>query len=290
MLIDDLRKAVQENRDENLPVEYIKTELKEMLIHYALNFIYNSPKWSQLIFGGGTALKIIGNTARLSEDLDMDYLDDKLDFKNLAVGLSNYFKNLGVKNINVASRQDGKIIILKFPILSELGLVKNVRNESDLLHLKIELEKNKYSEFDTKSSPITRYNLFYVVKNYDLETLFANKIGAILGRKNKLYRDKYDFRGRDFYDLIWFLQNNIKPNLKRIQQIVKAEYNKDVGSYDEVWELVRQRIKSIDTEGIYIDMKNLVKEPEGIKQLANNYLDIYEDLVEKMQRLIQQNP
>ena len=69
-------------------------------------------------------------------------------------------------------------------------------------------------------------NLFFVVRNYDLETLFANKIGAILGRKDKTYQDKFDFRGRDFYDLIWFLKNGIKPNLKRVKQIIKAEQNK----------------------------------------------------------------
>ncbi|MBU1178450.1 nucleotidyl transferase AbiEii/AbiGii toxin family protein [Patescibacteria group bacterium] len=282
MLINDLKKIVQINKDENLPVEYIKTELKEALIHYTLNFIYNSPKWSKLIFGGGTALKIIGDTARLSEDLDLDYLDNKFDFKKLVADLTKYFINLGVKNITATSKGNGRIITLKFPILNELGLVKNIRNESDLLYLKIELAENRYSEFGTKSTPVTRYNLFYVVKNYDLETLFANKIGAILGRQDKIYQDKYDFRGRDFYDLIWFLQNNVKPNLKRVRQIVKAEHNKNVKSQTDIWQMLEQRIERIDTKGIYVDLRNLVKEPEGVKQLADNYLDIYRDLIKKI--------
>jgi hypothetical protein len=153
------------------------------------------------------------------------------------------------------------------------------------LYLKIELEKNKYSEYKIKATPITRYNLFFVVKNYGLETLFANKIGAILGRKDKIYQDKYDFKGRDFYDLIWFLQNNVKPNLKRTQQIVKVEHNKNIKNYNDIWKLIEERIKSIDTKGIYMDMKNLVKEPQGIKELANNYLDIYKDLVKKNNKI-----
>ena len=41
------------------------------------------------------------------------------------------------------------------------------------------------------------------------------------------------------------------------------------------------RIKNIDIKGIYADMKNLVESPEGIKQLAINYLEIYNDLVKK---------
>ena len=282
MLINNLEKIVQLDRDKNASAEYIKIELKEMLIYYTLNFIYNSPKWNKLIFGGGTALKIIRRTARLSEDLDMDYLNGKFDSGKFLIDLREYFKQLGFDDLSYASKQNGKIIILKFPILQKLGFVENIKFESDLLYLKIEIEKNKYSIYGTKATPITKDNLFFVVKNYDLETLFANKIGAILGRKDKIFQDKFDFKGRDFYDLIWFLENGIKPNLKRAQQIVKVEQGEVVKNYDDIWKLIRKRIENIDTKGIYADTKNLVESPEGIKQLADNYLDIYNDLIKKI--------
>ena len=282
MLPDKFKNIVQLGRDKNASVEYIKIELKEMLIYYALNFIYNSPKWNKLIFGGGTALKIIGKTARLSEDLDMDYLEKNFDSDEFLADLIKYFKQLGFDDLSYASKQNGKIIILKFPVLQKLGIVENIRSESDLLYLKIEIEKNKYSVFGIKATPITKDNLFFVVKNYDLETLFANKIGAILGRKDKVFQDKFDFKGRDFYDLIWFLKNGIKPNLKRVQQIIEEEQCKIIKNYDDIWKLIRERIENIDTKGIYADMKNLVESPEGIKQLGDNYLEIYDDLVEKI--------
>lgn len=282
MLMDNLKNIVQLGQDKNVSAEYIKIELKEMLIYYTLNFIYNSPKWNKLIFGGGTALKIIGKTARLSEDLDMDYLGVKFDFDKFLLDLRVYFKQLGFDNLGYTSRQNGKLIILKFPVLQKLGFAQNIKSESDLLYLKIEIEKNKYSAYDIKATPITKDNLFFVVKNYDLETLFANKIGAIMGRKDKIFQDRFDFRGRDFYDLIWFLKNGIKPNLQRVKQIIKAEQGKIVKNYDDVWKLIQKRIENIDTKGIYADMKNLVESPEGIKQLADNYLDIYNDLVKKI--------
>ncbi|MBU0648277.1 nucleotidyl transferase AbiEii/AbiGii toxin family protein [Patescibacteria group bacterium] len=282
MLLNNLKNIVQSGRDKNASVEYIKIELKEMLIYYTLNFIYNSSKWNKLIFGGGTALKIIGQTARLSEDLDMDYIGKKFNSDKFLLDLIGYFKQLGLNGISHTSRQKGKIIVLKFPVLQKLGLVKNIKSESDLLYLKIEIEKNKYSVYGTKATPITKDNLFFVVISYDFKTLFANKIGAILGRKDKIFQDKYDFRGRDFYDLIWFLENGIKPNLKRTKQIIKAEQGQMISSYDDIWKLIRVRIENIDTKGIYADMKNLVESPEGIKQLANNYLSIYNDLVKKL--------
>jgi len=85
-----------------------------------------------------------------------------------------------------------------------------------------------------------------------------------------------------FYDLIWFLQNNVKPNFERGKQIIKAEHEISVKNYDDIWELIRQRINKIDTKGIYIDLRNMVKNPESVKRLSENFLDIYERLVAKL--------
>jgi len=284
MLIDNLKKIINNSRSKGLSDDYIKTELKEELIYYALDFIYNSPKWNSLVFGGGTALKVVGKTARLSEDLDIDYLDDEFKAEIFLQELLKYFERLGIKNLSFGLKQSGKNITLKFPILKELGLIQNIKSESDLLHLKIEVEKNRYSKYKINSLPISRDNLFMVVKHYSLEDLFANKIGAILGRKNKVFQNKYDFRGRDFYDLIWFLQQNIQPNLDRLKQIIKTEHGMDINDYQDVYGLIEKRIDEIDTLGIYEDMKNLIQQEESVKQLAINYKDIFKQLTEQIKK------
>jgi len=281
MLIQELKNRVQKDREQNLPIEYIKIDIKEFLITYALNFIYNSPKWNTLIFTGGTALKVLWDTARLSEDLDLDYTTTDFNTKELVADLVGYFNGLGIKDITMSVRQDGKMITIKFAILKELGLIKNERTESNLLYLKIDLAKNEYKEFGVKVTPMTVNNMFFVLRSYDLETLFTNKIAAILGRKDKVYKDKYDFKGRDFFDLIWFLQNGVLPNLKRLKKLLKAEQGVSVKNYDDVWGLIRNRIKDIDTKGIYADMKNLVKEPEAVKQISKHFLGIFEELLKK---------
>lgn len=282
MLIDDLQSRVNESRRTSKPSEFIKIELKGMLIMRTLDFVYNSPRYSRLIFGGGTALRVLGKTNRLSEDLDMDYVGQEIDLSKMAEELLVYFKNLGFSDLQFAIRAENKILTVKFPILLKLGLVNNSRNESDLLFLKIEIEKNSYKSYGLSTTPIIGENLFFVARHYDYPSLFANKIGAILGRKGKIFNNKYDFKGRDFYDLIWFLENKIRPNLLRVKEILKKEQKINIKDYEDVWRLLQDRIEIIDTKGIYEDLKNLSASSESIKALANNYLVIFQTLVKNL--------
>jgi len=282
MLIDDLQKIVNESRAANKPLEYIKIELKEALIMRTLDFVYNSPKYNKLIFCGGTALKVIAKTNRLSEDLNMDYIGKEFDLKKLADDLVLYFQKYGFFDLQYAIRAKEKILFIKFPVLFRLGLALNQKNESDLLYLKIEIEKNQYKLFDIAMTPIMADNLFFVIRHYDLPTLFANKIGAIIGCKGKVFNDKYDFKGRDFYDLIWFLEHKIKPNFNRVKEILKKEQNINITDLTDVWSILSDRITKINSEGIYVDMRNLTNSDESIKVLAKNYAVVYQSLIEKL--------
>ncbi len=279
MLLEQLRQIIKDGTKNKLSAEIIKIQLKEFLILHTLNFIYNSSKWNNLIFTGGTALRMLGKTGRLSEDLDLDYLTKKFECKTFSKELANYFRQMGIKNLQCSLKSKGKIIILKFPILSFLGLTNVAKRETDLLYLKTEIEKNNYPSYKTEVTPVIKENLFFVAKHYDFPTLFSNKIGAILGRKRKIFHNKYDFRGRDFYDLIWFLKSGYLPNLERVKEILKAEQNIEIKNNNDIWKLLAERIKNINTMGIYDDLKNLVPADESIKQLSQNYLAIFEKLV-----------
>ena len=281
MLFEQLQQITEEGKKNNLSANIIKIQLKEFLILHTLNFIYNSPKWNSLIFTGGTALRLLKKTGRLSEDLDLDYLTEDFEYKVFSEELLNYFKQLGIENLQCSLKSNGKIIVVKFPILFSLGLTNSSKRETNLLHLKIEIEKNDYPSYGIETAPVASENLFFIARHYDFPTLFSNKIGAILGRKGKIFHDKYDFRGRDFYDLIWFLKNGYLPNFERTKEILKAEQDIEIKNSADIWKLLAERIKNINTRGIYDDLKNLVPADESIKQLSQNYLTIFEKLIEK---------
>jgi hypothetical protein len=162
-----------------------------------------------------------------------------------------------------------------------LKLAEKNKLATDLLHLKIELEINRYPSYTIQMTPVAAQNLFFVAKHYDFPTLFANKIGAILGRKGKIFHGNYDFRGRDFFDLIWFLENGYLPNLKRTKEILKAERGVRIKDYADIWKLIDDRIKKIDTKGIYQDLKNLVPADQSLKKLSENFPDIFKHLTRK---------
>lgn len=52
----------------------------------------------------------------------------------------------------------------------------------------------------------------FSVRSYDLPSLFAGKIHAILYRKWK-----NRVKGRDYFDYVWFLTNNIPVNMKHLE-------------------------------------------------------------------------
>jgi predicted nucleotidyltransferase component of viral defense system len=280
MIWEKLEEIVANGKKASLSQEIIKIQLKEFLILVCLDFIYNSPRWSKLIFTGGTALRVLGETGRLSEDLDLDSLEKEFDSEAFSRDLLKKFQTLGFSDVELSVKSLGKVITLKFPFLEKLGL-RSDRAQTNYLHLKVEVEISHYQNYEMQKTPIMKNNLFFVVESYNFPTLFAGKIGAILGRKGKIFIDQYDFRGRDFYDLIWFMEKGYWPNLARAKEIIQVEQGIEIKDYADLWRLLRERVKSIAAQGIYADLKNLTLSPEATKKLADNYQEIFDGLLKK---------
>lgn len=67
----ELKKIVDESKDDNLSNDSIRNLLKEYLHYFVLDFIYNS-EFKDLIFYGGSCLRILYDLPRMSEDLDFE--------------------------------------------------------------------------------------------------------------------------------------------------------------------------------------------------------------------------
>jgi predicted nucleotidyltransferase component of viral defense system len=196
--------------DKSLSNETKRILLKEILQAYTLDYLYNHPVYRRLNFYGGTCLHFIYRLNRLSEDLDLDN-SSGIDLTQLEGDLLTYFRsNIGYPDVT-AKTQLGEWGIrrttLKFPILSALGLTAHA---NEPLHLKVDVSQHKQIAI-IRRTPILIHGRSFVVAHFSLETMMAGKMLACLERNFQRGRDGVTVKGRDYYDLLWFMQQKIQP-------------------------------------------------------------------------------
>lgn len=248
--------------------------LKEYLQVVVLDFIYSHPKYSRLVFYGGSCLAHCHGLPRLSEDLDFVDLKGKIELTKLAKDLEIYFnEKTGTK---VAAVVQKFRIYLKFPVLHTLGLAE--KNESDLLFLKVEIFDgvNFCPGLKTEIVPLFKLNRSILIKTFDLPTLMATKIQAVLARRwekaDKSGRVLIKVKGRDFFDLMWYLEKGIKPNLKCLgAKDMKALKKKLLAAAAKV-----------DIRSLRLDLEPLIDDRDLIKNLSRNLKEILKRQIQKL--------
>ena len=117
------------------------------------------------------------------------------------------------------------------------------------------------------TSPIS-----YTVTVFDLPSLFATKLHALFCRRYT--------KGRDYYDLVWYLGRKVRPNFQLLNNAIHQTQKEPVQITESNFksELIRhldsvdfKKIKS-EVERFLIDQKESeFLEPDKIKSLLRNY-------------------
>ena len=243
MLIQDLNEIAKKAEGKNQ--FYIRNLVKGEIQNYILNFVYQDPEYQNLIFTGGTCLKKLYGLDRLSEDLDFDYTT-KFGIDKFATKLKNYFvSKLQYKTVGFKISGNRQTLFLK--LLSENIFVR------------CDFSKTTTKVYGINKGVITAGKFRFLVNAYDLETMFANKIIAFLRRN--FYKGKFQtvpFKGRDVYDIFWFLQlsaksgYNLKPNPKRLVALTGSDI-------DTLRQEVKDKITKVRAGFVYDDMLPLVE-------------------------------
>ncbi|MBR7091441.1 MAG: nucleotidyl transferase AbiEii/AbiGii toxin family protein, partial [Clostridia bacterium] len=186
-----------------------KNAIKEVIQEVVLCGLSRAGFFSEVAFYGGTALRIFYGLDRFSEDLDFSLLTTNRDFsldKYLAV-LENEVKALGL-NLKIEVKEktkqsDIKSAFLKSNTKEMLLYFYNVQepiHHMDEIKIKFEIDTNPPSDANFEY----KFGLMpypYEVRLYDMPSLFAGKIHAVLCRAWKSGRVK----GRDLYDYIFYI-------------------------------------------------------------------------------------
>jgi hypothetical protein len=208
-LIQSMQNVLSQ-QDPSLANETKRVVLKEFLQAYTLDFLYNHPLYRKLNFYGGTCLHILYGLNRLSEDIDLDNTNG-IDLSTLEGDLLTFFRtNIGYPEVMAKTQQEEwgiRRTTLKFPILYTLGLTPY---SNEVLHLKVEVSQHKQISVIRKT-PVLVYGRSFVAAHFSLETMMAGKILTCLERNFHKGGDEASIKGRDFYDLLWFMQQKIQP-------------------------------------------------------------------------------
>jgi predicted nucleotidyltransferase component of viral defense system len=214
---------ILEGKDPSLTNETKRIVLKEALQAFVLDYLINHPTYRKLNFYGGTCLHLVYGLNRLSEDLDLDN-GTGIDLKNLKEDLLAYFQKVIDYSDTRANVQEGATgilrITLKFPILYVLGLSTS---PNEALHLKVEISQHKQVAI-IKHTPVLSQGRSFVPAHFSLETMMAGKMLACLERNFQRGRAGVLIKGRDFYDLVWFMQKQVVPLEEKLAKDGKQPY------------------------------------------------------------------
>jgi len=101
----------------------------------------------------------------------------------------------------------------------------------------------------------------------------SGKINALLFRvwfkESGNKKNQIEIKGRDFYDLYWFLQKGIEPNWKMLKKTAGIKDSKELKN------VLTKRIKKVVTpQKLSYDLKNFLSDSQFVEDFSKNYLTI----------------
>src|SRR5690606_5223642 len=246
--------------------------LREIMQEITLAGLERSGFFEKAAFYGGTALRILYHLDRYSEDLDFSLLEADPTFS-----LERYFESviaefsaLGItvrireKKKNFKSNVDSAF--LKSDTVWKELVLEDVLPEMGISHLphikiKIEVDREPPMGFSTEEKLLIRPFSFYV-KTFDLPSLFAGKMHALLFRKWK-----NRVKGRDWYDLEWYIKKGVTLDIGHFAQRARdsGDWQQNAISPEQVLELLRTKIETVNFDSIKADVVRFIKDPSGLR-------------------------
>lgn len=183
--------------------------LKEYLQYKILDIIFSSRFGRDLVFMGGTAIRIAYGGDRFSEDLDLDNrnLSEK-DFNKLTEHIKIELEKDGLE---VEFRNTFRAVYhcyLKFPKILFANNLSPLKDEKIMIRLDSCQTGN---ENKISARIISKADIFAEIRIYRKELILAQKIEALFNRKRS--------KGRDIYDII-YLFSLAEPDFHYLNRVL----------------------------------------------------------------------
>jgi len=208
--------------------------LREIIQEIALLGLWRSKFFEHSAFYAGTALRVVYGLDRYSEDLDFSLLKsgDRFSLGVYAGSLQREINSFGFQ-VDFEQRQKShqtpiESAFLKANTYKQLIIIEAsedlLRDLHPLKNLKIRLEvdTDPPGGFETETQYVLQPFPFSV-RIFSLPDLFAGKLHAILCR-----HWKSRVKGRDWYDLVWYVSKHPEFRLSHLEARMRQS-----GNYNE---------------------------------------------------------
>lgn len=252
--------------------------LKEELQFYVLDFIYHHPEYNKWIMYGGSALRICYDLDRMSVDLDFEVsheIDNDFLDKLREETEKHFSKVYGVDSEFLRiTNTNNRGIKLKFRVGN---LIEGYASE--WIHIKIDLNYfSPPSGVVTEHIPQNHGQLSFVIRTYNLSSLMASKIAAIFLRGARgVGTAIYEEKGRDIYDLLWYMGKQIIPDL----DYLKAKNVEEAKNYRTLFTKLAVKMSNVSEENLKNDLTPLFLDPRFVTNWITNWHDTFFQLRDK---------
>ena len=140
------------------------------------------------------------------------------------------------------------------------ALTGNIHRHS-LIKVRLEIDTNPPTGFDTEMKYVF-LPVQFAVRAYDLPSLFAGKMHAVLCRswKNRV-------KGRDWYDFLWYIGKHPLINLTHLEQRMRqtGHYTKKMHlTRQDLLLLIHKKIELLDVEKAKDEVLPFVEVPASL--------------------------
>jgi hypothetical protein len=249
-------------RDRRDPLQG-KNVAREYLQVRALEALQRAGAMIPLAFQGGTALRLLFGLPRFSEDLDLalERPTTGYDFRDYLRGIQRDLQAEGYQvEVKVNDQKAVQSAFVRFPgLLSEVGLSPHA---NEVLAIKLKVDTNPPAGAGLVTSLVRRY-VTLRLQHHDRASLLAGKLHALLQRAYT--------KGRDLYDLMWYLADPAwpEPNLELLANTLAQTGWRAAWPTAETWRsVVFERLKRLDWKAAVSDVRPFLERPAELDLLT----------------------
>ena len=213
---DEILALVRDHPDPAAQLNLMREYIQAMV----LRSLHESEAFVNLSFVGGTALRFLFNLPRFSEDLDFSL--DAAEKYEPEKWMRKAKRDLELAGLRAGIRLSTEGVVhrawIRIPeLLEEVGLAAM---KAQNLSIKLEIDTHPPAGAGIEKTLLARQRMLSL-RHYDLPSLMAGKVHALLSRKYG--------KGRDWYDVLWYRGRRppVEPNLVLLQNALVQTLGKN---------------------------------------------------------------